>query len=270
MVGLQVGPKLGARSEIPRQTICAERKRPQELLAQRFAGMNGGILFRIEWQTVVGELALISPTRVRATSLFHCQYNLIWHSGGLGFRMVKDRLGMWVTLASIFMLFAGLVAAYALVLPKQALWKPVRIPWQMWLSTLALVLSSIALQTARFNLRRGRLGSYKKLLTAAVGLGVIFLLSQMMAWSDLALQGVFMMGNPHGSMWFCFTGFHTAHFAGGMIAMSMLLCGAGRLRHEDGEPPLRKHRNFAALTAMYWHFTGALWVALFGLLQWWN
>ena len=182
----------------------------------------------------------------------------------------RDRLGMWITLASIFMLFAGLVLAYAFVLPKQAFWKPVRIPPEMWLSTAALLLSSMLLQAARRYLRRGRLGTYKKLLFAAVALGVIFLLSQTMAWSDLALQGVFMKGNPHGSMWFSFTGFHAAHVLGGMIAMSILLYGAGRLRQEDGEPPLRKHRNFAALTAMYWHFMGALWLVLFGLLQWWN
>ena len=177
---------------------------------------------------------------------------------------------MWLTLASIFMLFAGLVLAYALVLPKQALWKPVRIPPEMWLSTAALALSSIGLQSARHSLRRGRLGSYRKLLLVAVALGIVFLLSQTMAWSELALQGVFMKGNPHGSMWFSFTGFHAAHVAGGIVALSMLLFGAGRLRQEDGEPPLRKHRNFAALTAMYWHFMGGLWVVLFGLLLWWN
>ncbi len=182
----------------------------------------------------------------------------------------RDRLGMWVTLSSIFMLFAGLVLAYAFVLSKQALWKPVRIPSAMWLSTAALALSSIVLQSARHSLRRGRLGSYKKLLFATVALGIVFLLSQTMAWSDLALQGVFMKGNPHGSMWFSFTGFHAAHVAGGTIAMTILLSGAGRLRQEDGEPPLRKHRNFATLTAMYWHFMGALWLVLFGLLQWWS
>lgn len=177
---------------------------------------------------------------------------------------------MWVTLGSIFMLFAGLVVAYAFILPKQALWRPVRIPREMWMSTAALALSSIVFQAARSNLRRGRFGTYKKLLLTAFALGIVFLLSQAVAWGDLALQGIFIKGNPHGSMWFSFTGFHAAHVAGGMIAMSMLLYGAGRLRLEDGEPPLRKHRNFAALIAMYWHFMGALWLALFGLLQWWN
>jgi cytochrome c oxidase subunit III len=179
-------------------------------------------------------------------------------------------MGMWLTLASIFMLFAGLVTAYAFALSRQALWKPVRIPPEMWLSTMALALSSIVLQVARYSLRRGRLGAYANLLFAATGLGGIFLVSQMLAWSDLARQGVYMKGNPHGSMWFAFTGFHAAHVTGGMIAMSMLLYSAGRLREQEGEPPLRRHRNFAALTAMYWHFMGVLWVGLFGLLQWWN
>ena len=107
---------------------------------------------------------------------------------------------MLVTMASIFMLFAGLVLAYALVLPKQAFWKPVRIPPEMWMSTVSLAMSSILFQVARRYLRRGRLGTYKKLLVATVALGVIFLLSQTMAWSALALQGVYLKGNPHGSM----------------------------------------------------------------------
>ena len=181
-----------------------------------------------------------------------------------------QRLGMWVALASIFMLFAGLVLAYAFVLSTQPLWQQVRIPPEMWLSTVALALSSTALQAARYKLRRGRLKAYVKLLTLAVGLGGFFLASQLLAWGDLARQGVFMKGNPHGSMWFSFTGFHAAHVAGGMIAMGILLRSATKLRNEAGEPPIRRHRNFAALTSMYWHFMGVLWIALFGLLQWWK
>ena len=182
----------------------------------------------------------------------------------------RDRLGMWVTLASVFMLFAGLVAAYAFATSRQGLWRPVRIPPQMWVGTAALGLSSIFLQMARHGLQRGKLDVYRKLLSMAVGLGVVFLVSQSLAWINLALQGVFMKGNPHGSMWFAFTGFHAAHVAGGMIAMVMLLVGAGKLSAQHGEPPLRKHRSFAMVTAMYWHFMGALWIALFALLQWWN
>ena len=177
---------------------------------------------------------------------------------------------MWVTLASIFMLFAGLVAAYAFANSRQGLWRPVRIPPQMWVGTVALAFSSIFLQAARNRLRRGKLLTYRKLLFAAAGLGTLFLVSQSLAWLNLAVQGVFLKGNPHGSMWFAFTGFHAAHVAGGMIAMVMLLAGSGKLREEDGETPLRKHRNFAMVTAMYWHFMGVLWAVLFGLLQYWN
>ena len=177
---------------------------------------------------------------------------------------------MWVALASIFMLFAGLVLAYAFVLSTQPPGPQIRIPPELWLSTVALALSSIALQAARYNLRRGRLGTHVKLLSGAVGLGCVFLVSQMLAWGNLARQGVFIKGNPHGSMWYSFTGFHAAHVAGGMIAMAVLLRSATKLRGEAGEPPIRRHRNFAALTSMYWHFMGVLWIALFGLLQWWN
>ena len=177
---------------------------------------------------------------------------------------------MWVTLASIFMLFAGLVAAYAFAISRQGLWRPVRIPPQMWAGTLALAMSSLFLEFSRRNLRCGKLAVYCKQLYATVGLGTVFLLCQALAWINLAVQGVFLKGNPHGSMWFAFTGFHAAHVAGGIIALALLTMDAGKLREEHGEPPLRKHRSFARVTAMYWHFMGVLWAALLGLLHMWN
>jgi len=177
---------------------------------------------------------------------------------------------MWITLASIFMLFAGLVAAYAFALARQGLWRPVKIPPQMWAGSVALLFSSILLELARRYLRRAMFHTYRKLLWAAFALGCLFLVCQSLAWVNLAVQGVFMKGNPHGSMWYAFTGFHAAHLAGGMIAMVMLLIGAGKLNADHGEPPLRRHRSFAMVTAMYWHFMGVLWAALFGLLNYWN
>ncbi len=177
---------------------------------------------------------------------------------------------MWLTLASIFMLFAGLVAAYAFALDKQKGWHPVHMPPQLWASTAALGISSMLFQAARYALRRGKLPRYRKLLNATIATAALFFLFQTWAWRDLSAQGVYMKGNPHGSMWFAFTGFHAAHAAGGLLAMFLLLPGARRLRAEDGEPPLRRHRNLAMVTAMYWHFMGVLWVALFGLLHMWN
>ena len=45
-----------------------------------------------------------------------------------------------------------------------------------------------------------------------------------------------------------------------------MVVSAGTLREEQGEPPLRKHRSFAMVTAMYWHFMGALWLYLLVIL----
>jgi cytochrome c oxidase subunit 3 len=177
---------------------------------------------------------------------------------------------MWMGLASIFMLFAGLVAAYAFALGKQGLYRPVKIPPQLYAGTVMLLSSSVFLQIARHQLRHGRLQAYRKQFYLSFAFGVLFIVCQGLAWVNLAAQDIFVRGNPHGSMWYAFTGFHALHVLGGMIAMVALLIGARKLRADEGEPPLRRHRNAAAVTAMYWHFMALLWLALFGLLQYCN
>src|ERR1043165_6549897 len=71
----------------------------------------------------------------------------------------KYRIGMWVALASILMLFVSLTSAY-IVRQVPALnggqvdWVPLEMPPVLWVNTLALLASSATIELARRALRR--------------------------------------------------------------------------------------------------------------------
>jgi cytochrome c oxidase subunit 3 len=70
-------------------------------------------------------------------------------------------------------------------------------------------------------------------------------------------------------MYYVFSGVHAFHLLGGIGALIWLTRKAAAL--QDGEEqPLRKHRAAARHVASYWHFMGALWLALFVLLLVWK
>src|SRR6059036_1471008 len=71
----------------------------------------------------------------------------------------KYRIGMWVALASILMLFVALTSAY-IVRSVPALsggpddWAPIEMPRVLWLNTSVLLLSSLTIECARRALNR--------------------------------------------------------------------------------------------------------------------
>jgi cytochrome c oxidase subunit 3 len=186
------------------------------------------------------------------------------------FRLGTGMVGMWVALVSIGAFFIALVLAFYFVLDTHPWLVRVRIPIQLWISTALLVFSSLALLLARFSMRLARFDQYRRRLLVTIGIGVLFLISQLSAWQDLASQGVYVEGNPHGSMFYVFTGFHGFHVIGGLMALLYLYRKARTIRPESGEQWLRKHRELGGTVSAYWHFMGILWIFLFVLLYLWN
>jgi cytochrome c oxidase subunit 3 len=101
-------------------------------------------------------------------------------------------------------------------------------------------------------------------LTVTLLLGVVFLAGQLLAWRQLAAQGIFLGTSPHGSFFYLLTGTHGLHLLGGIIALTYVVFGSWRLRYT------RRHHIAVDLTALYWHFMDGLWVYLFVLLFLWR
>jgi cytochrome c oxidase subunit 3 len=166
------------------------------------------------------------------------------------------RLGLWLLLATITMLFAAFTSAY-IVRRAASDWAPIRVPPLLWLNTVILVSSSLTMELAR---RSRRLQAFRRWLGMTFLLGLAFLGGQVLAWRELAAQGVYLSSNPHSSFFYVLTGAHAVHVLGGIGALVYL---AGRLWRENDPTPTA---TAPRLTATYWHFVDGLWAYLFVVL----
>lgn len=175
----------------------------------------------------------------------------------------RYRIGMWVAMASILMLFTALSSAYIVRAASSSDWQPLAMPRILLLSTALILISSGTLETAR---RKWKDSVNKSkpwlLLTLLLGLG--FLVSQLLAWRQLVRQGVYVASNPHSSFFYLLTAVHGVHLLGGLAALAYLSLRS-RAPRENPEAVTKAQAGGDAV-ALYWHFMDFLWVYLFVLL----
>jgi len=185
-----------------------------------------------------------------------------------GSMSARYRIGTWVLLASIAMLFTALTSAYIVRAASATDWRPLALPRILWLSTALLVLSSVTLEAARRNLKSLRNSGYVQWLALTTALGLGFLASQLNAWRQLAAQGVFLASNPHSSFFYLLTALHGLHLLAGLLALLYLLLKTRTLRADVvGEA---RRQAAADAVGIYWHFMDGLWIYLFLLLFLWR
>jgi cytochrome c oxidase subunit 3 len=173
----------------------------------------------------------------------------------------RYRIGMLVALASIVMLFTSLSSAYVVRSGVMNDWFPIAVPRVMFGSTALILLSSVSMEIARRRLKRSLSESYSRYLLLTTLLGLGFLASQVVAWRQLARQGIYLSSNPYSSFFYLLTGAHAVHLAGGLLALGFLWF---RSRNHVGR------QGVADAVSIYWHFMDALWIYLFLLLFLWR
>jgi len=171
------------------------------------------------------------------------------------------RLGMWLGLASVSMMFIGFSSAYILGRGSHTLWRSMTPPSFVWINTITLMMSSFTLELARKAIEPSKL---KRWMTVTCLLGVVFLVCQLWVWRFLSNQGIYLSGNPHSSFFYLLTGVHGVHLLGGVIAMLYLTVGYWS-GVSDG-----RGRTALDVTALYWHFMDGLWIYLLALLFFWR
>lgn len=180
----------------------------------------------------------------------------------------RYRIGMWVGLASILMLFTALTSAYIVRAASSNDWKPLPMPRILLLSTALIIISSGTLEFAKRKLKAAVESSYKSWLLLTTALGIGFLVSQLLAWRQLVHQGVYVASHPHSSFFYLLTATHGVHLVGGLLALVYLLV---RTRKPvDDERFQAKRLAATGAVALYWHFMDALWIYLFLLLFFWR
>ena len=163
------------------------------------------------------------------------------------------RLGLLIACGSILAFFSALVVAFYWRSRTPPFWSPITLPNTLWLSTAIILVSSVTFEAARRAYRRGSHPAAARLLIVTACLGAGFLASQVSAWLNLVHRGYYLAQNPYSSFFYMFTGLHAAHLIGGLIALFIVVLG-------------RPRRETVDTVAYYWHFLGALWLALFVIL----
>jgi cytochrome c oxidase subunit III len=197
--------------------------------------------------------------------------------GGDSARPLPDhryRIGMWVALASIMMLFTALSSAYIVRsrLSTAGDWQPIAVPHMLWLSTALILLSSVAFEASRRSLRGGAVQAYRRWLAGTALLGLGFLLTQLLAWRELVSQGIYLATNPHSAFFYLLTAVHGLHLLGGIVMLALLLARAWARRSEAAaaQEESAGEADKAGAVAVYWHFMDGLWIYLFLLLFVWR
>ena len=169
------------------------------------------------------------------------------------------KVGLWVFLGSLTMLFAAFTSAF-IVRRAGTDWAPLPVPSVLWLNTLVLLASSVTVEMARRAFQTWRPLAFRKWMLVTFLGGAAFVAGQVVAWYQLAGQGIFLQSNPHSSFFYVLTGVHGAHVVGGLFALLYVLARSWRYQLTPGAS------SAPALCATYWHFVDAVWIYLFVVL----
>ena len=172
---------------------------------------------------------------------------------------LAKKLALRVFLAVVAVLFMLLVTAYGVRMAYED-WRPAPQVNLLWANTLALVLSSVALQWAQYSVRRGQIDTMRVGLLAAGALTIVFLFGQLLAWQQMGTMVYFKVTNPAIAFFYLITGVHALHLLGGLVAWGRTVVRVW------GDFEVAKVRQSVELCAVYWHFLLLVWLVLFGLL----
>lgn len=200
-------------------------------------------------------------------------------------RLRRARLGLFVLMVPIVMLFVSFTSAYVVRKGVPSInehsgqlvrdWIEVNLPLGLLLvNTCLLLASSVTMEFARRKTaQRAALVPVESIpgivvgqekttpwLGATVLLGLGFLIGQWMAWHELQNRGFYIATNPSSSFVYLLTACHAIHLIGGIFAL--LYAGSASLLRK----PAESQRIVVDVVSWYWHFMAVLWVYVFALL----
>ncbi len=178
---------------------------------------------------------------------------------GSAYGLPSATVGLRLFLVVVTVLFSLLVVAYAdrMYFPD---WHDFREPWLLWLNTGMLVLSSIAMQWARNNARKGRGDRVTTGLIAGGAYALAFIAGQVLVWYYLVAEGYFASENPAISFFYLITALHGLHLLGGLVVLARTTAKVW-----NGFDAAKAGMS-VALCTVYWHYLLVVWLILFGLL----
>lgn len=169
------------------------------------------------------------------------------------------RIAIWIAITSIAVLFLALTLAMV-ARAESNNWIHTVVPRLLYFNTIVLVISSLTFELSKRALKKEFPARFVRWLYLTVALGVTFIAGQLVAWRELASQGIYVTTNPSSSFLYILTAAHGVHLLGGILALLYLVF---RRRKMVNNP---QKRIAVDITAIYWHFMDGLWIYLLVLL----
>ena len=181
------------------------------------------------------------------------------------------KFALWIAMGSIAMMFAGLTSAYV-VKQSAGNWRTYHLPAIFWVSTVAIILSSLTIIMGLRAFKRREIPKYKRFIAVTLILGLAFCVLQLFGFYQLyeqpqqliingelqdRLMPVTVSGNPAESFLFVIAGLHLLHILGGVIALIIVFFRAFRKNVKI------YNSTGLEIVAGYWHFVDVLWIYLF-------
>src|SRR5712692_4739113 len=185
-------------------------------------------------------------------------------SDGRGSSRGASFIALYVLLASSTMVFAAFTSAMVVRRGLSSDWVSIHKPPVLWINTLILLASSVALEMARRALRNRARERFNAWWTVGTALGLLFLCGQILAWQQLRSAGVLISTNPSSSFFYILTASHAMHLLAGVVALLYVDVQALRLSLGPAK------RTAIDISTIFWHFLDGLWIYLMALFYFWG
>lgn len=177
--------------------------------------------------------------------------------GNGGKKIHPHKFTLWVAIASILMMFAGLTSAF-IVKSNLVGWRHIQMPKVFLVSTVVIILSSLMIQMSLRSFRQREMKNYRMLMGLTVLLGTSFVVLQWMGFKELWDQQNITFKGVSGAGQFLYVifGLHALHVIGGVVTLMILF----------GKSFFGKTKTYSSIpvevAATYWHFVDILWIYL--------
>jgi cytochrome c oxidase subunit III len=166
------------------------------------------------------------------------------------------KLMMWIAMASMFMVFAGLTSAF--ILHKgSGLWVNLVLPKAFWVSTIVILASSYTMHKAVKLFKDRDMLVYKKYIVATLVLGLLFIALQVLGFYQLVNNGILLDGPASAGYLYIIAGLHGAHVFAAIVALILVYIIAFRKRTKVYSATSHE------VIATFWHYVDILWIYLF-------
>ncbi|GAB3419101.1 cytochrome c oxidase subunit 3 [Niabella aquatica] len=171
-------------------------------------------------------------------------------------RLHPHKFTLWVAMASMIMMFAGLTSAF-IVKSNLTGWRTIVLPKVFWASTVFILVSSVTMQMAVKAFKGREMRRYRTLLGITFVLGISFVVCQIVGFTELWSHNIRFKGSSGaGQFFYAIAGLHALHVIGGIVALLVMALKSitGKVKLYSAVP--------VEVMAMYWHFVDLLWLYL--------